>query len=137
MSVYNLRLTMRNFIKTLAAVLCCLTIATVFTSCQKSEEEMKSDLIGTWTEANTLFIDILKINEDGSFSFKCHIAAFNGNGHYRFERTAKQTYEGKRVTADLLILNYGSKASQTLEIIKLNSSTLELATGGNTFHLRK
>ena len=135
--MFQNRITMRNFIKTLAAVLCCLMIAIVVTSCQKSEEEMKSDLIGTWTEANTLFIDILKINEDGSFSFKCHIAAFNGEGHYRFEPSFKHTYEGRTVIANLLILNYGNKASQTLEIVKLNSSRLELAAGGNVFRLSK
>lgn len=128
---------MKNFIKTLAAVFCCLMVTMVVTSCQKSEEEMKSDLIGTWTESNNLFTDILKINENGSFSFRCHIAAYNGEGHYRYERTSKAGYEGQRVKVDLLILNYGSKASQTLEITKLNSSTLELAAGGNIFHLRK
>lgn len=96
---------------------------------------MKSDLIGTWTESNKLFTDILTIKEDGSFVFKCHIAALNGEGHYRFERTGKMLKEGRTVTADLLILNYGSKASQTLEIVKLNSSTLELSAGGNVFHL--
>lgn len=132
-----MRQTTSNFVKTMVAVLCCLMIVTVFISCERSEEEMKSDLIGTWTEANNLFIDILKINEDGSFSFKCHIAAFNGEGHYRFERTVKGKNNGKSVTADLLILNYGSKASQTLEIVKLNSSTLELAAGGNVFHLSR
>ena len=128
---------MRHFVKTLVAVLCCLMIATVFTSCQKSEDEMKSDLIGTWTESNKLFTDILKINEDGSFAFKCHVAVYNGEGHYRYERTGRTGIDGKKATLDLLILNYGSKSSQTLEIRKLNSSTLELADYGNTFHFSK
>ena len=128
---------MRHFVKTLVAVLCCLMIATVFTSCQKSEDEMKSDLIGTWTESNKLFTDILRINEDGSFSFKCHVAVYNGEGHYRYERSSSLGVNGVKRVADLLILNYGSKASQTLEIKKLNSSTLELADFSNTFHLSK
>lgn len=129
---------MRNFIKTLVAVFCCLMITTVFTSCEKSEEEMKSDLIGTWTESNNLFTDILVIKENGSFSFQCQSTpAYNGEGHYRYERASKAGYEGNRVSADLLILNYGSRSSQTLEIKKLNSSTLELASGFNTFHFSK
>lgn len=130
---------MKKYLLTLSAVLCCcLMITSVFTSCQKSEEEMQSNLVGTWTESNNLFTDILKINADGSFSFKCHIAIYNGEGHYRYERTVKGGFDGKQLTADLLILNYGSKASQTLEIQKLNSSTLEMTSGGRiSFHLRK
>ena len=121
-----------------AAVLCCVMITSVFTSCLKSEEEMQNDLIGTWTESNNLFTDILKINADGSFSFKCHIAIYNGEGHYRYERTVKGGLDGRTTTADLLILNFGSKSSQTLEIQKLNSSTLEMTGGGSiAFHLRK
>jgi len=129
---------MKKHLLTLAAVLCCVMITSVFTSCLKSEEEMQNDLVGTWTESNNLFTDILKINADGSFSFQCHIAIYNGNGHYRYERTAKGGLDGKHRTADLLILNFGSKSSQTLEIQKLNSSTLEMTGGGNiAFHLRK
>ena len=129
---------MKKILLTLAAVLCCVMITSVFTSCQKSEEEMQNDLIGTWTESNNLFTDILKINADGSFSFKCHIAIYNGEGHYRYERTVKGGLDGRTTTADLLILNYGSKSSQTLEIQKLNSSTLEMTGGGSiAFHLRK
>ena len=129
---------MKKILLTLAAVLCCVMITSVFTSCQKSEEEMQNDLIGTWTESNNLFTDILKINADGSFSFKCHIAIYNGEGHYRYERTVKGGLDGRTTTADLLILNFGSKSSQTLEIQKLNSSTLEMTGGGSiVFHLRK
>ena len=129
---------MKKILLTLAAVLCCVMITSVFTSCQKSEEEMQNDLIGTWTESNNLFTDILKINADGSFSFKCHIAIYNGEGHYRYERTVKGGLDGRTTTADLLILNFGSKSSQTLEIQKLNSSTLEMTGGGSiAFHLRK
>ncbi len=130
---------MKKYLLTLSAVLCyCLMITSVFTSCMKSEEEMQSNLIGTWTESNNLFTDILKINADGSFSFKCHIAIYNGEGHYRYERTVKGGLDGRTTTADLLILNFGSKSSQTLEIQKLNSSTLEMTGGGSTaFHLRK
>ena len=129
---------MKKILLTLAAVLCCVMITSVFTSCLKSEEEMQNDLIGTWTESNNLFTDILKINADGSFSFKCHIAIYNGEGHYRYERTVKGGLDRRTTTADLLILNYGSKSSQTLEIQKLNSSTLELTGGGSiVFHLRK
>ena len=129
---------MKKILLTLAAVLCCVMITSVFTSCLKSEEEMQNDLIGTWTESNNLFTDILKINADGSFSFKCHIAIYNGEGHYRFERTVKAGLDVTTTTADLLILNFGSKSSQTLEIQKLNSSTLEMTGGGSiAFHLRK
>ena len=129
---------MKKILMKWAAVLCCVMITFVFTSCQKSEEEMQNDLIGTWTESNNLFTDILKINADGSFSFKCHIAIYNGEGHYRYERTVKGGLDGRTTTADLLILNYGSKSSQTLEIQKLNSSTLEMTGGGSiAFHLRK
>lgn len=129
---------MKKILLTLAAVLCCVMITSVFTSCLKSEEEMQNDLIGTWTESNNLFTDILKINADGSFSFKCHIAIYNGEGHYRYERTVKGGLDGRTTTADLLILNFGSKSSQTLEIQKLNSSTLEMTGGGSiAFHLRK
>ena len=119
---------MKKILLTLAAVLCCVMITSVFTSCQKSEEEMQNDLIGTWTESNNLFTDILKINADGSFSFKCHIAIYNGEGHYRYERTVKGGLDGRTTTADLLILNYGSKSSQTLEIQKLNSSASHLSS---------
>ena len=129
---------MKKILMKWAAVLCCVMITSVFTSCLKSEEEMQNDLIGTWTESNNLFTDILKINADGSFSFKCHIAIYNGEGHYRYERTVKGGLDGRTTTADLLILNYGSKSSQTLEIQKLNSSTLEMTGGGSiAFHLRK
>lgn len=129
---------MKKILMKWAAVLCCVMITSVFTSCQKSEEEMQNDLIGTWTESNNLFTDILKINADGSFSFKCHIAIYNGEGHYRYERTVKGGLDGRTTTADLLILNFGSKSSQTLEIQKLNSSTLEMTGGGSiAFHLRK
>ena len=129
---------MKNFIKTLAAVFCCLMITTVFTSCEKSEDEMKSDLIGTWKESNNRFTNILIINENGSFSFQCQSTPnYTGEGHYRYERTSYSGVDGVKRIADLLILNYGSKASQTLEIKKLNSSTLELADFRNTFHLSK
>ena len=129
---------MKKILMKWAAVLCCVMIISVFTSCLKSEEEMQNDLIGTWTESNNLFTDILKINADGSFSFKCHIAIYNGEGHYRYERTVKGGLDGRTTTADLLILNYGSRSSQTLEIQKLNSSTLEMTGGGSiAFHLRK
>jgi hypothetical protein len=129
---------MKKILMKWAAVLCCVMITSVFTSCLKSEEEMQNDLIGTWTESNNLFTDILKINADGSFSFKCHIAIYNGEGHYRYERTVKGGLDGRTTTADLLILNFGSKSSQTLEIQKLNSSTLEMTGGGSiAFHLRK
>ena len=129
---------MKKILMKWAAVLCCVMITSVFTSCQKSEEEMQNDLIGTWTESNNLFTDILKINADGSLSFKCHIAIYNGEGHYRYERTVKGGLDGRTTTADLLILNFGSKSSQTLEIQKLNSSTLEMTGGGSiAFHLRK
>ena len=129
---------MKKILMKWAAVLCCVMITSVFTSCLKSEEEMQNDLIGTWTESNNLFTDILKINADGSFSFKGHIAIYNGEGHYRYERTVKGGLDGRTTTADLLILNYGSKSSQTLEIQKLNSSTLEMTGGGSiAFHLRK
>ena len=129
---------MKKILMKWAAVLCCVMITSVFTSCLKSEEEMQNDLIGTWTESNNLFTDILKINADGSFSFKCHIAIYNGEGHYRYERTVKGGLDGRTTTADLLFLNFGSKSSQTLEIQKLNSSTLEMTGGGSiAFHLRK
>ena len=121
---------MRKYIITLAAVLCCAITMMVFNSCSKDEEEMKSELVGTWTEQNDLFTDVLILNEDDLFSFQSHIPNYNGSGNYAFEK--------KGTVTGLLILNYNNKEPRKLEILKLNGSTLEMSDRyGNTFHFRK
>ena len=120
---------MKKMLFTLAAVLCCAMTIMMLHSCSKSEEELKSELVGTWTEQNNLFTDILTLNEDGLFSFQSHISRYNGSGSYVFT---------KRKSVGYITLNYNNKEPQVLEVRKLEGSTLELTDQyGNIFRLRR
>ena len=134
----------------LSAVLCCAVVTTVFIACQKSEEEMQSQLVGTWTERNDLYTDVLTLNEDGSFSFRSdavpsmqsHANLYNGSGSYKFERIKSPNFHfgtnNRDQYADFLHLIYSNKETQTLEIRKLSSSVLEMTDRyGYTFHFGK
>ena len=120
-----------------AAVLCCILTMTMFTACQKNEEELQSILVGTWTEKNDLYNDVLTLNEDGTFtfqstarvpSFQSHANLYNGSGYYKHEfylvsdikQNSNDAFRG------ILHLNYGGKQAQDLRIRTLTSSTLEL-----------
>ena len=121
---------MKKIMMTLAAVFCCTMAMMVFNACQ-SEEEMRSELVGTWTEKNDLFTDVLKLDEDGNFTFQSHIPLYSGTGSYILVRK-------RNGAAGRLTLNYLSKDSQFLVIQKLNSSTLELSDNyGNFFYFKK
>ena len=128
---------MKKIIMTWAAVLCCAVTSTVFTACQQSQENLENKLVGTWTEKNDLFNDVLTLNEDGTFTFRStatvpnyqsHANLYNGSGYYKYE-----IYMSSDITQNLndafrgiLYLNYGNKAAQKLQVRKLTNSALEL-----------
>lgn len=128
---------MKKIIMTWAAVLCCAVTSTVFTACQQSQENLENKLVGTWTEKNDLFNDVLTLNEDGTFTFisratapnyQSHANLYSGSGYYKYE-----IYMSSDITQNLndafrgiLHLNYANKAAQNLQVRKLTSSTLEL-----------
>ena len=116
---------------TLAAVFCCAMTIMVLNACSKDEEELKSELVGKWTEQNDLFTDVLMLNEDGLFSFQSHIPLYNGSGNYDFEKS-------KGTLVGFLVLKFNGKEAQKLDITKLNGSTLEMTDRYfNSFHFRK
>ena len=120
---------MKKILMKWAAVLCCVMITSVFTSCLKSEEEMQNDLIGTWTESNNLFTDILKINADGSFSFKCHIAIYNGVQGYaqkQYLRLVSYTPGAQQQTASPSVYAALTTGSQGTEVSALQGALKEL-----------
>ena len=118
-----------KFLKTITAVLCCLTMTTLFTAC-KSDDEMKALLVGTWKGINTQFTDVLKLNEDGSFTFESHIPRYLGSGTY--------TYESDPEDDDFLTLKYEARAAAIMKIKKLTDNTLELSeSSGIYFHFTK
>ena len=121
---------MKKFLLVLAAVFCCAMAMTVFGSCSK--DEVKSDLVGVWTEKNDLFTDVLTLNEDGLFNFQSHTPRYSGSGSYVYD------FKLQGIVVNFLTLHYTNKESQTLEIRKLNSNTLELTDRyGYVFHFKK
>ena len=143
---------MKKIIMTFTAVLCCAVMTSVFIACRESEEEVQSKLMGTWTEKNDLYTDVLTLNEDGSFSFrsdaipsmKSHANLYSGSGSYKFERIKSPNYNfnlntyNRELYADYLHLIYSNKETQTLEIRNLSSSELEMSDRyGYTFHFTK
>ncbi len=142
---------MKKMLMTLAAVLCCAMVTSVFTSCRESEEEVQSKLVGTWTEKNDLYADELTLNEDGSFTFRssavpsmrAHANRYSGSGSYKLERKKSPNYNFdlnnyREQYTDILYLIYSNKDTQTLEIRKVTSSELEMSDRyGYTFHFGK
>ena len=135
---------MKKKLTTLAAVLCCLATIVLFPTCSKKDIEFKSDLVGTWTEKNTLFTDILTMKEDGTFSFQSHMPVYNGTGYYRNEYiTHEDPFSNKGVldnanSVRTLILDYAGKGTELLEIRKITSSRLDMEDRyGNAFHFSK
>ena len=123
------------------AVLCVVVLCMVMSlsSCE-SEDEMRSKLIGTWTEKNDLFTDELTLDEEGYFQFTSHVTRYTGSGQYVYmyrENTSGSVGKGKVV--NILTLNYRTKAeSMTLDIKKLTNSTLQMTDRfGNTFKFTK
>ena len=128
---------MKRTLLTLAAILCCAVTTTVFTSCQKSQEEMQIMLVGTWTEKNDLYNDVLTLNEDGTFTFQSkasgpnyqpHANLYNGSGSYKYEiyLASDITQNPNDALRGILHLIYSGKQTQTLRVRKLTDSTLEL-----------
>ncbi|MBE6255855.1 MAG: hypothetical protein E7105_10180 [Prevotella sp.] len=139
----------RNLI-TLATVLCCLVTMVMFSACDKDLQEVKNELVGTWTEKNNLFTDILTFKEDGTFSFQSHIKRYNGSGTYSCNYITNQNPNGALgnngnndnknnvSTTRTLVLNFTDRGIETLEISKITSSKLEMTDRyGNTFHFSK
>ena len=128
---------MKKILTTLAAVLCCTMTTTVFTACQRSEEETQNMLVGTWTEKNDLYKDVLTLNEDGTFTFQstalspsaqAHANLYNGSGSYKYEiyLASDITQNPNDAFRGILHLIYSGKQTQTLRVRKLTDSTLEL-----------
>lgn len=126
---------MRKFLMTITAVLCCTMTMNVLTSCI-SKDEIKSKLIGTWTEQNDLFTNVLTLDEEAHFTFQTHITELSGSGSYIYEyydNGDKMVVASKR-----LILIYSGKARQSLQVHKLTGSTLQMSDSyGHTFHFKK
>ena len=129
---------MKKIIMTLAAVLCC-AMTIVFNACQgpESQEEMQVKLVGTWTEKNDLYNDVLTLNEDGSFTFsstttlpnyQSHANLYNGSGSYKYEiyLASDITQNPNDAIRGILHLIYGGKQTQSLRVRKFTDSTLEL-----------
>ena len=141
---------MKKILTTLAAGLCCAMTTTVFTACQRSEEETQNMLVGTWTEKNDLYKDVLTLNEDGTFTFQstalspsaqAHANLYNGAGYYKNEVLIPSNINLNQLAPNiksLLHLNYGGKQAQKLEIRKLNNSTLEMTNyNGDIFRFSR
>ena len=145
---------MKKILMTLAAVLCCAMMTSIFTACNKSNDDMGVLIVGTWTEKNDLFTDILTLNEDGSFVFQStavpnmqsHANLYNGSGNYHFDVVLQipdnnsliSNFDNRSIATGLLYLYYGGKETQKLEIRKLESSTLEMTDRyGHIFHFSK
>ncbi|MBR0274362.1 MAG: hypothetical protein IJQ59_09810 [Bacteroidaceae bacterium] len=135
---------MKKIQKTLAAILFTTMMVALFSACNKSDEAGENKLVGTWTEKNTLFTDILTLKENGEFSFQSHLPFLNGSGNYKVQiTTAPNTDPLKPHNEDvqymeILILNFSGRGSETLKIISLTSDKLELSDRyDNLFHFRK
>ena len=147
----KLETNMKKILMTLAAVLCCLVTMIMVPACSKDNDaEIKNDLVGTWTEKNSLFTDILTMKEDGTFTFQSHLQLYNGSGTYRSENVTHQEpnvnygssgnngYTNNTTVVRTLILNYTGKGTELLDILKCTSSKLEMTDRyGNTFHFSK
>ncbi len=115
---------------TLAAVLCCAITATVFTACEKDDEFETTDFVGTWTDSNDLYTDVLTMNEDGTFRFRSHIPMYNDAGNYRYEFKVVGFFADYHAGKEhYLTFNFNNKEAQTLHIDKLD--------GGNCFRASK
>ena len=140
---------MKKNIITLAAALSCAMTTIVFTACQRSEEDTQNLLLGTWTEKNDLYNDVLTLNEDGTFTFRSnamvpnyqsHANLYNGSGYYKHEIIMPSNIKYDQIPdfKSILHLNYGGKQAQKLEIRKLSSSKLEMTNyNGDIFHFER
>lgn len=137
---------MKSMRKILAIVLCLTMIAALFYSCSKDEktvDNIQTKLIGTWTEKNTLFTDVLTLRENGEFSFQSHLSYCNGSGNYKYERTTKGAQYGgsnqeKTSYIDILILYFAGRGSETLKIVNVTNNILELTDQyDNEYHFKK
>lgn len=130
---------MKKVLLTIAAVVCCaMTMSIMLTSCEESEDKMLNKLIGTWTEKNDLFTDVLTLNEDNTFQFSSHLQNYNGSGYYVFERDHKGGIGSQSNVVATITLNYAGKSSSYLVIHNLTNSTLEVSDRfGNKFTFKK
>ena len=141
---------MKKNLLTLAAILCCAVAATVFTSCHKNEEEdVQAKLVGTWTEKNDLYNDVLTLNEDGTFTYRStssvpnyqsHANLYNGSGTYKYEISMSSNINQNLNEAIMAILHlyYGGKGAQQLRVRKLTDSTLEMTNyNGDIFRFSR
>ena len=142
---------MKKIYLTLAVFLCCLVTTLVFTACAESVEEMQAKLVGTWTEQNNLYSDVLTLNDNGSFTFtstvsdpnyQSHANLYNGSGNYKYEvlvaSNTNISNNNNDAVMGVLYLNYGGKAAQNLRVRKLTSSTLEMTNyNGDIFRFSK
>ncbi|MBO4802585.1 MAG: hypothetical protein J5545_12105 [Bacteroidaceae bacterium] len=104
----------------------------LFSACEKSESEVRSQLIGTWTHETDNFKDVLVLTEDEKFSFTCHILRYNGKGNYRYE------HKGNGQIVSWLILDYDQKEAAKLEVQNISGSELDMVDRyGNSFKFRK
>ena len=121
---------MKNIIMT-AAIFCCTMTTTVLTACRESEEELQAKLVGTWTERNDLYNDVLTLNEDATFTFRStatapnyqsHANLYNGSGSYKYE----------------FYLASDIKQNQDLRVRKLTNSKLEMTNyNGDIFRFSR
>ena len=141
---------MKKILMTLVAVLCCCVTMVMFSACDKDLQEVKNELLGTWTEKNSLFTDILTFKEDGTFNFQSHIKRYNGSGTYSCNYITNQNLNGNTgnngnngntsnvSTTRTLVLKYTDRGNETLEISKITSSKLDMEDRyGNSFHFSK
>ena len=135
---------MKKILTTLASVLCCALAMTEFTSCIKTDEEVRNELVGTWKDENDAYTDILTLGEDEQFSFRSHLQSYNGSGFYKFESGYRQSVWGTGINdyrsekVRMLFLHFSGRETETLEIKKINSNKLELVDRyGNVFRFQK
>ena len=139
---------MKNIIMT-AAIFCCTMTTTVLTACRESEEELQAKLVGTWTERNDLYNDVLTLNEDATFTFRStatapnyqsHANLYNGSGSYKYELYLASDIKQNpnEVFKGILHLIYGGKQTQDLRVRKLTNSKLEMTNyNGDIFRFSR
>ncbi len=142
---------MRSFQKTIVAIISCAMLAVLFNACNKDENTdgnildiTPPDLIGTWTEKNNLFTDVLTLRKNGEFTFQSHLDYCNGSGNYKFQRTVSGTPDfssagsTQQTNIDIIILYFAGRGSETLKIINLTKNKLELSDRyDNVYHFNK
>ena len=135
---------MKKIQKTLTAILFSTMLVAMFCSCNKSGEGVQNKLIGTWTEKNSLFTDVLTLNENGEFTFQSHLSYMNGSGNYKYQVTTLPNYDpmqnndGKTQNMEILILYYAAKGSETLKIVTLTDKKLEMTDRyDNVYHFTR